>query len=94
MTPLDWLAATDFTWPLVIVFFMLTVLFVVWAIRSHGRTEVPPRQDQRMGPDERRISLSDADDYFHGIGPHRLTLHELRRQREQEKQMEAQVDQC
>lgn len=89
MTPLDWLAATDFTLPLAGICLCLAVLFIVWSIREHGRVEVLPRVDQRMTPEERQISLSDADDYFHGTGAFRLRLHELRRQRAAEKRAAA-----
>lgn len=86
MTPLDWIAATDFTLPLVLIGLALVALFTVRQVKAYGQVEELPRPDQRMSAEDRRISLSDADDYFHRTGPFRLQLHELRRQREAEKE--------
>ena len=64
---IHFLATTDFTVPLVLVLLAATVVFTVWAIRTHERTAPVPRAIDRT-PIDIGLPLSEADDWLHPTG--------------------------
>lgn len=85
MTPLEMVWSSNWVVPIGSVLLIALLFRLRGWVNQYHQANQPARVDQRMTPEERALSIRDADDYFHGTGALRLQLHELRRQHQQSK---------